>query len=102
MNSLKHTVGPENRRILAVGAHPDDVEIMCSGTLLMLRQLGWEIHVASLTLGDCGSFEYSNEEVRRIRQREAQRACESLGATYQHTWGSTTCVSLTTMPLTAA
>ena len=74
----------ENKRILAVGAHPDDVEIICSGTLLMLRRLGCELHVASLTLGDCGSFEHTNEEVRRIRESEARRACESLNATYQH------------------
>ena len=85
-------VGPENRRVLAVGAHPDDVEIMCSGTLLMLRQLGCEIHVASLTLGDCGSFEHSNEELRRIRQREAQRACELLGSTYQHSGFNDLCI----------
>ena len=50
----------------------------------MLRRLGCEIHVASLTLGDCGSFEHPSEEIRRIRQAEAQRACESLNATYQH------------------
>ena len=78
--------------MLAVGAHPDDVEIMCSGILLMLRQLGCQIHVASLTLGDCGSFEHTNEEVRRIRQREAQRACESLGATYQHLGFNDLCI----------
>jgi len=89
---MPHSRGPENRRILAVGGHPDDVEIMCAGTLLMLRQLGCEIHVASLTLGDCGSFEYSNEEVRRIRQREAQTACESLGATYQHCGFNDLCI----------
>lgn len=83
---------PENRSILAVGAHPDDVEIMCSGTLLMLQQLGCEIHVASLTLGDCGSFEHSNEEIRLIRQREAQKACESLGATYQHLGFNDLCI----------
>ncbi len=89
---MQPTVGPENKKILAVGAHPDDVEIMCSGTLLMLRRIGWEIHVASLTLGDCGSLEYSNQEVRRIRQREAQRACESLGATYQHVGFNDLCI----------
>ncbi|MGH9901131.1 MAG: hypothetical protein ACRD68_04745 [Pyrinomonadaceae bacterium] len=38
---------------------------MCSGTLLALSHLGHEIHVASLTLGDCGSSEAPAEEVRR-------------------------------------
>lgn len=74
----------EINRVLAVGAHPDDVEIMCSGTLFALHQLGHENHVASLTLGDCGSVELSAEEIRSIRHREAMKACEVLGATYHH------------------
>ena len=82
----------ESKRILAVGAHPDDVEIMCSGTLLILKRLGCELHVASLTLGDCGSFEHTNEEIRRIREGEAQRACESLHATYQHLGFNDLCI----------
>lgn len=73
-----------NKRVLAVGAHPDDVEIMCSGTLLLLKELGYEIHVISLTLGDCGSVEHTAEEISRIRRQEAQNACEILGATYRH------------------
>jgi LmbE family N-acetylglucosaminyl deacetylase len=72
----------EITRVLAVGAHPDDVEIMWSGTLFALRQLGHEIHVASLTLGDCGSVELSAEEIRCIRHREAIKACAVLDATY--------------------
>src|ERR1043165_5505651 len=73
-----------NKKVLAVGAHPDDVEIMCSGTLFALRQLGHEVHVASLTLGDCGSVELSAEETRRVRHHEAIEACAVLGATYHH------------------
>jgi len=73
-----------NQRVLAVGAHPDDVEIMCSAVLFALRQLGLEVHVASLTLGDGGSLELSAEEIRRVRHREAIKACEVLGATYHH------------------
>jgi N-acetylglucosamine malate deacetylase 1 len=82
----------ETRSVLAVGAHPDDVEIMCSGILFALRQFGYEIHVASLTLGDCGSVEYSAIEISKIRQNEAQKACEVLGATYHHTGFSDLCI----------
>ncbi|MEJ7848253.1 MAG: PIG-L family deacetylase [Pyrinomonadaceae bacterium] len=70
------------KRVLAVGAHPDDVEIMCSGTLFLLKPLGYEIHVASLTLGDCGSNEHSAEAISRMRHEEAQAACTVLGAVY--------------------
>jgi N-acetylglucosamine malate deacetylase 1 len=74
----------EIKRVLAVGAHPDDVEIMCSGTLFALSQLRHQVHVASLTLGDCGSIDLAAQEIRRIRHREAIKACEVLGATYHH------------------
>ncbi len=82
----------ETKRVLAVGAHPDDVEILCSGTLFALRGLGYEIHVASMTLGDCGSIEHSLEETSNIRYGEAQKACEVLGATYHHAGFSDLCI----------
>ncbi len=74
----------QNKKILAVGAHPDDVEIMCSGTLFLLKKLGFEIHVVSLTLGDCGSVKHSAEEISSIRRREAENACDVLGAAYHY------------------
>lgn len=73
-----------NKRILAVGAHPDDVEIMCAGTLFLLRDLGYEIHMATMSLGDCGSMVHSAQEIRRIRRAEAEDACRVLGATYHY------------------
>lgn len=82
----------ETKRVLAVGAHPDDVEIICSGTLFALRGLGYEIYVASLTLGDCGSVDYSAEEVIKIRHGEAQNACRMLGASYHHAGFSDLCI----------
>ena len=82
----------QSQRVLAVGAHPDDVEIMCSGTLFALRQLGHEVHVTSLTLGDGGSLELSAEEIRRVRHREAIQACEVLGATYHHAEFNDLCI----------
>jgi len=82
----------EIKRVLAVGAHPDDVEIMWSGTLFALHQLGHEVHVASLTLGDCGSVELSAEEIRRIRHHEAMKACEVLDATYHHAGFDDLCI----------
>ncbi|HEV8131979.1 MAG TPA: PIG-L deacetylase family protein [Acidobacteriota bacterium] len=81
-----------NNRILAVGAHPDDVEFMCAGTLYLLRQLGYEIHVASMSLGDCGSLEYAADELKQIRGREAEAACTVLGATFHYVGFSDFCI----------
>jgi N-acetylglucosamine malate deacetylase 1 len=67
-------------RVLAVGAHPDDLEILCGGTLARYVQEGHEVVMCNATLGDRGSFEHTSEEIARIRLREAQRAAELAGA----------------------
>jgi len=72
----------ENRRALAFMAHPDDAEFTCCGTLALLRQKGWEIHVATMTPGDCGSEELGPEEISRIRRVEAADAAAVLEGTY--------------------
>src|SRR5437763_1157700 len=56
---------------LAVLAHPDDAEFLCAGTLTRLRkEHGWEVHIASMTPGDCGSAEHGPDEISRIRRGE--------------------------------
>jgi N-acetylglucosamine malate deacetylase 1 len=77
-------VTTDNKKVLAVGAHPDDVESFCAGTLFLLRELGYQIHIATMTLGDCGSRELSAQEIRHIRRKEAEAACELLGASYRY------------------
>jgi LmbE family N-acetylglucosaminyl deacetylase len=70
----------ENRRVLALMPHPDDCEILCAGTLIRLRALGWEVHVATMTPGDMGSPSLPREEIAAIRRVEARRGAETLGA----------------------
>ncbi len=69
-------------RILAIHAHPDDIEFQCAGTLALLKQKGCAITIATMTPGDCGSAEVGSEEIARIRREEARRAAELLGADY--------------------
>lgn len=69
-------------RILAIHAHPDDVEFQCAGTLALLKRSGHEITVATMTPGDCGSREFGPEEIAAIRRGEAQAAAALLGAEY--------------------
>src|SRR5579884_3875491 len=69
--------------ILSVLAHPDDAEFFCAGTLLRLaREHGWQVHIASMTPGDCGSAELPPDEIARIRRQEGARAADLIGATY--------------------
>lgn len=72
----------ENKNILSFMAHPDDAEFLCAGTLARLKECGYEIHIATMTAGDGGSVELPNEEIARIRYREAEQAAIILGADY--------------------
>lgn len=69
--------------VLAVLAHPDDAEFLCAGTLLRLkREHEWEVHVATMTPGDCGSAELPPDEIARVRRAEGAAAAVVLGGTY--------------------
>jgi len=69
-----------NPVVMAVAAHPDDIEFMMAGTLLLLHDAGWSVHYLNLASGNCGSMEHPSAVVRRMRAREAQEACRVLGA----------------------
>ena len=61
--------------ILAIGAHPDDPEFFCAGTLLKYRALGHNVFIALLTSGNQGSNDYdSREEIAAIREAEQLEA----------------------------
>ena len=71
-----------NKTVLGIFAHPDDAELMCVGTLSLLKKAGWEIHIATMTPGDKGSAELTREEISVIRRAEGAKAAELLGGTY--------------------
>jgi LmbE family N-acetylglucosaminyl deacetylase len=68
--------------VLSVLAHPDDAEFLCAGVLARLAQLGWEVHIASMTPGDCGSMSLPPDEIARTRRAEGARAAGLIGASY--------------------
>lgn len=63
-------------------AHPDDCEILAGGTMLLLAERGWELHVVTMTPGDCGSATLPPEEIAAIRRAEGAAAARILGGTY--------------------
>src|SRR4051812_24643145 len=65
---------------LAVVAHPDDIEFMMAGTLLLLKKAGYDIHYMNLSCGNCGSVEYDSATTKKIRLKEGKRAAQILGA----------------------
>ena len=69
-------------RILAIHAHPDDIEITCGGTLLRLKELGHDLVYATMTAGDKGSAELNAEAIANVRREEARTAAEGFGAEF--------------------
>ena len=67
-------------RILAVGCHPDDLEISCYGTLAKYVKLGHEVSVCHVANGNLGHVEILQDELRDIRFQEAENASKIIGA----------------------
>ena len=64
-------------------AHPDDAEFLCAGTLIrIVRECRWQIHIATMTPGDCGSAELPPEEIATARRAEGACAARQIGASY--------------------
>jgi LmbE family N-acetylglucosaminyl deacetylase len=71
--------------VLAIVAHPDDIEFVAAGTLLRLRDAGWQTHYLNLSGGDCGSMTTGPDETRTIRAAEGRAAAAILGAEFPTT-----------------
>lgn len=67
-------------RAMAIGAHPDDVEFMMAGTLILLARAGFEIHCMNVADGALGGQSDPPARLRAIRLREARAAARRLGA----------------------
>ena len=67
---------------LAMAAHPDDIEFMMSGTLMLLKEAGADIHICNLANGCYGSEVMSAQKTATVRAGEAQAAAELIGATW--------------------
>lgn len=65
--------------ILAVGAHPDDVELGCAATLAKEISLGKQVGLLDLTRGELGT-----RGTPEIREEEAANAAKILGAKFRH------------------
>lgn len=67
-------------RVLALHAHPDDIEFQCAGSLALLREAGCHLTMTTMTPGDCGSVEHDAEAISEIRRSEARAAAALIGA----------------------
>jgi len=78
--SGQRTVTTSRHVAFAIAAHPDDIEFMMGGTLLLLGRAGHELHYMNIANGSCGTATHTKEEIICIRGEEARAAAEVLGA----------------------
>lgn len=68
-----------SKKALIIGAHPDDPETGCGGTMIRLKQAGYEVVAVYMTKGEAGISGKTHEESAAIRVKEATKASEILG-----------------------
>ena len=74
-------------RILAFGCHPDDVEYWAAGTLALLAERGYEIHMAVMAGGEVGHPNLKPQEIRQRRLAENTASAAILGGKSHYAGG---------------
>ena len=68
----------KGKKAMVIGAHPDDPETGCGGTMIVLKQAGYEVVSVYMTKGEGGIVGKSHDEAAAIRSQEAREACKVL------------------------
>jgi len=66
----------------AIAAHPDDIEFLMAGTLMLLGDAGFELHYMNISNGSLGTTQFDTPTIVEMRRREAMEAAASIGAVY--------------------
>jgi len=68
--------------ILAIGAHPDDIEILCGGTLAIYARAGHKVTMLTVANGDMGSTTLPPAQIAAIRRKESEASAAIIGAKF--------------------
>lgn len=71
-----------SKTAIAIACHPDDIEFMMAGTLIRLKNAGYEIHYMNIANGSLGSAVMNRDETVAARREEAMNAAKLIGAVY--------------------
>jgi LmbE family N-acetylglucosaminyl deacetylase len=66
----------------AIACHPDDIEFGMAGTLIKLKNAGYEIHYMNIANGSLGTNQYDYKTIVAMRREEAIAAAKLIGAHY--------------------
>ena len=79
-SAVKPVPAKDRKKILVIGAHPDDPETAAGGTMCLLSDAGHEVVSVYLTRGEAGIPGKTHAEAAAIRVKEAEAACKVTGA----------------------
>ncbi|MFA5863702.1 MAG: PIG-L deacetylase family protein [Phycisphaerae bacterium] len=71
-----------SKKAFAIACHPDDIEFGMAGTLILLKNAGYEIHYMNVANGSCGTAVYDKDDIIALRTAEARTAARSVGAIF--------------------
>ncbi len=71
------------KKLMVLGAHPDDCELMAGGFAALCAQRGWKVKFVSVTSGNAGHQDMSPRELAKRRLREGHKAAGRIGATFE-------------------
>ena len=70
------------KKAFAIACHPDDLEFGMMGTMLLLKDAGYEIHYMNVSNGSLGTDHLDYQTIVRMRREEAQTSAAMVGAVY--------------------
>src|SRR5689334_11847260 len=76
----KEAAAGRTQKVMCIGAHPDDPESGCAGTLTRYAAMGHRVTIIYLTRGERGIAGTGLDEAAKIRSKECEAACAMIGA----------------------
>lgn len=68
--------------VFAIACHPDDIEFVMAGTMLLLKERGCDLHYMTIANGSWGTASMRREEIIKTRRAEAASAAALMGAVF--------------------
>ena len=71
-----------SKRAFAIACHPDDLEFGMMGTMMLLKDAGYEVHYMNVSNGSLGTDHHDYQTIVRMRREEALNSAKLVGAVF--------------------
>ena len=70
------------KKAFTIACHPDDLEFGMMGTMMLLKDAGYEVHYMNVSNGSLGTDHHDYQTIVRMRREEAMASAKLVGAVY--------------------